>query len=76
MVVAFHVPVLPIIFFLNDMARRKQGRSQHFFSDVFKVIVYFAMVNQGCRFVPKETIRHTDGTKNDLNIDETRVWRL
>ena len=36
-------------------------------------------MDQGCRFVPytfSETSNATDGTKPDLNIGETRVWRL
>ena len=40
---------------------------------------YFHLQFQGCRFVPAIEFRKhsaTDGTELDLNIGETRVWRL
>ena len=39
----------------------------------------FITIKQGCRFVPEKHFQKqaaTDGTKPDLNIGETRVWRL
>ena len=35
--------------------------------------------NRGCRFIPEKHVRKqsaTDGFSGDLNIGETRVWRL